>query len=344
MYNVCNRYIYIYVVSWAVFSACFQIPALSIAKINRKRYSVLYWGSVRFFKPLILSTVAQMIIVPTVLAVVFGVQNHRNKQLVEDLKRYSSESQLPKMEYLVGVDYSEVITVPSFEYQLDYPDMYVEPAAFVAEESEKPVVYLTFDDGPSANTERVLDILKANDVKATFFVVNNYIEAHQHLYKRIVDEGHTLGIHTYSHQYTHIYSSVEEYLADFNRIFTKVYDLTGVKPTVFRFPGGSINTYNHQIYFELISEMLRRGFVYYDWNVSSGDAGETFTSAAIHSAVVNGCMNKDKSIVLMHDSSTKYATVGALQGIIDSLKETHEFRPITNSVEPTVFTYEDNRK
>ncbi|MBQ9845507.1 MAG: polysaccharide deacetylase [Oscillospiraceae bacterium] len=304
----------------------------------------MYWGSVRFFKHLILSTVALMILVPTVLAVVFGIQNHRNKQLVEELKKYSSESQLPKMEYLVGVDYSEVITVPTFTYQEDYPDMYVERSSFVAENSEKPVVYLTFDDGPSANTEKVLDILKANDIKATFFVVNSNIEAHQYLYKRIVDEGHTLGIHTYSHQYKKIYNSVDDYLADFNQIFNKVYELTGVKPTVFRFPGGSINVYNHQIYFELISEMLRRGFVYYDWNVSSGDAGQTFTSAAIHQAVVNGAINKDKSVVLMHDSSTKAATVGALQSIIDSLKETHEFRPITNSVEPTVFTYEDNKR
>ena len=304
----------------------------------------MYWGSVRFFKHLILSTVALMILVPTVLAVVFGIQNHRNKQLVEELKKYSSESQLPKMEYLVGVDYSEVITVPTFAYQEDYPDMYVERSSFVAENSEKPVVYLTFDDGPSANTEKVLDILKANDIKATFFVVNSNIEAHQYLYKRIVDEGHTLGIHTYSHQYKKIYNSVDDYLADFNQIFNKVYELTGVKPTVFRFPGGSINVYNHQIYFELISEMLRRGFVYYDWNVSSGDAGQTFTSAAIHQAVVNGAINKDKSVVLMHDSSTKAATVGALQSIIDSLKETHEFRPITNSVEPTVFTYEDNKR
>ena len=285
-----------------------------------------------------------MIIVPTVLAIVFGVQNHRNKQLAEELKKYSSEGQLPKMEYLTGVDYTEVITVPAFSYQQDYPDMYVERSEFVAEENEKPVVYLTFDDGPSANTEKVLDILKAHDIKATFFVVNTDIEAHQYLYKRIVDEGHTLGIHTYSHQYLNIYSSVEAYLEDFNSIFTKVYELTGVKPTVFRFPGGSINVYNQQLYLELISEMLRRGFVYYDWNVSSGDAGETFTAAAIHSAVVNGCMNKEKSIVLMHDSSTKHATVAALPGIIDSLKETHEFRPITNSVEPKVFTYEDNKR
>ena len=304
----------------------------------------MYWGSVRFFKHLILSTVALMILIPTVLAVVFGIQNHRNKLLAEDLKKYSSESQLPKMEYLTGVDYNQVITVPTFPYQEEYPDMYVERSDFVEENSDKPVVYLTFDDGPSANTERVLDILKANDIKATFFVVNTDIEAHQYLYKRIVDEGHTLGIHTYSHRYTDIYSSVDAYLADFDQIFTKVYELTGAKPTVFRFPGGSINVYNQQIYFELISEMLRRGFVYYDWNVSSGDAGETYTSAAIQAAVVSGTINKDRSIVLMHDSSTKHATVGALQNIIDSLKETHEFRPITNSVRPSVFTYEDNKR
>ncbi len=304
----------------------------------------MYWGSVRFFKHLILSTVALMIIIPTVLAIVFGIQNSRNKQLAEELKKYSSESQLPKMEYLTGVDYSEVITVSSFPYQEAYPDMYVERSEFVEEDGDRPVIYLTFDDGPSANTERVLDILKANDIKATFFVVNNDIAAHQHLYKRIVDEGHTLGIHTYSHRYTDIYESVDAYLEDFNKMFTKVYELTGVKPTVFRFPGGSINVYNQEIYFELISEMLRRGFVYYDWNVSSGDAGETYTTAAIQTTVVNNSMRKERSIVLMHDSSTKFATVAALQGIIDSLKETHDFRPVTNSVKPTVFTYEDNQR
>ncbi|MBR2028559.1 MAG: polysaccharide deacetylase family protein [Oscillospiraceae bacterium] len=310
-------------------------------RISEER--VLYIGSVRFYKHLILSTVALMIVVPTVLAFYFGVQNHRNKALAEEYKNHLATSTLPQMEYLTGVDYTEVITVPSFGYQEDYPDLYVEEKPqFKTVESEKPVVYLTFDDGPSANTETVLDILKANGIKATFFVVNNDIEAHQHLYKRIVDEGHTLGIHTYSHQYNKIYSSVDEYLADFNMIFEKVYSITGVKPTIFRFPGGSINTYNQNFYRQLIAEMLRRGFVYYDWNVSSGDAGVTYTSAAIHSAVLNGIGSKSKSIVLMHDSSTKHATVGALQSIIDALKETHEFRPLDNTVEPTVFTYKDN--
>ncbi|MBQ7816050.1 MAG: polysaccharide deacetylase, partial [Oscillospiraceae bacterium] len=198
------------------------------------------------------------------------------------------------------------------------------------------------DDGPSANTETVLDILKSNNIKTTFFVVNNDIEAQQYLYKRIVDEGHTLGIHTYSHQYRDIYSSVDAYLADFNKMYEKVYELTGTKPTVFRFPGGSINTYNQNFYTELIAEMLRRGFTYYDWNVSSGDAGVTFNSPAIQNAVLSGIGSKNKSIVLMHDSSTKQATVGALQGIIDALKDTHEFRAIDNTVEPSVFTYKDN--
>lgn len=303
----------------------------------------MYWGSVRFFKHLILSTVALMIIVPTVLAIVFGVQNHRNKALVQEYENHLATDVLPQMEYLTGVDYSEVITVPTYSYQEDYPDLYVEkPDGFVAVESEKPVVYLTFDDGPSANTATVLDILKANNIKATFFVVNNDIEEHQHLYKRIVDEGHTLGIHTYTHQYNTIYSSVDAYLADFNELYEKVYSLTGVRPTIFRFPGGSINTYNQHMYVELIAEMLRRGFVYYDWNVSSGDAGVTYSSSAIENAVLSGIGSKSKSIVLMHDSSTKQATVGALQNIIDALKDTHEFRALDNTVQPAVFTYKDN--
>ena len=301
----------------------------------------MYFGSVRFFKHLILSTLALMIIVPTTLSVVFGIKLHKQNEQIARLENHLNNTLLPQMEHIEGVDYSTVIVQNSYDYQLEYPDLYVEKSDFVEYEGEKPVIYLTFDDGPSLNTIQVLDILKANDIKATFFVVNNNIPAQQELYKRIVDEGHTLGIHTYSHQYTSIYSSVDEYLADFYKIYTKVYELTGVQPTVFRFPGGSINTYNQGLYTELIAELLRRGFTYYDWNVSSGDAGETYSSGQIYSAVVNGIGNKSKSIVLMHDSSTKYATVAALQNIIDQFKETHEFRALDNTVEPSVFTYKD---
>ena len=302
----------------------------------------MYFGSVRFFKHLILSTLALMIIVPTTLSVGFGIKLHKRNEQIARLENQLNSTLLPQMEHIEGVDYSTVIVQNTYDYQLEYPDLYVEKSDFVEYDGEKPVIYLTFDDGPSLNTIQVLDILKANDIKATFFVVNNNIPAQQELYKRIVDEGHTLGIHTYSHQYNNIYNSVDDYLADFYEIYTKVYELTGVKPTVFRFPGGSINTYNQNFYTELIAEMLRRGFTYYDWNVSSGDAGETYTSGQIYNAVVSGIGNKSKSIVLMHDSSTKQATVAALQNIIDQFKETHEFRALDNTVEPTVFTYKDN--
>lgn len=304
----------------------------------------MYWGSVRFFKHIILTCTLTMILIPTVLAVSFGKENQKYKQLISEYQNQIVDSPIPRVEYTdTDSNYEEILTGASIEYQTKYPDLYVEPGVFTEEASVKPVIYLTFDDGPSLNTVKVLDILKENNIKATFFVVNNNIAEHQELYKRIVDEGHTLGIHTYSHQYNKIYSSVDEYLDDFNKIFEKVYSLTGVKPTVFRFPGGSINSYNQQIYLELIAEMLRRGFTYYDWNVSSGDAGITYTPVAIQQAVINGIADKDKSIVLMHDSSNKAATVAALQNIIDYYKETHEFKALNNTVKPTVFTYKDNK-
>lgn len=302
----------------------------------------MYFGSVRFFKHLILSTVALMIIIPTVLAVYFGVHNHRSKLLAEHYRKQIDSAQLPKLEHLDGVDYENVITVPSYEYQTAYPDLYVERAAFAQPDTDRPVIYLTFDDGPSANTAQVLDTLKANGIKATFFVVNSDLDGSEDLYRRIVNEGHTIGIHTYSHRYTDIYSSVDSYLADFEKMFTKVYEITGVKPDIFRFPGGSINVYNQDMYMELIAEMLRRGFTYYDWNVASGDAGQTFTAQQIENAVVQGVGNKSRSIVLLHDSSTKQATVASLQNIIDHFKGTHEFMALDNTVQPAVFTYKDN--
>ncbi len=303
-------------------------------------------GSVRFYKHLILTVMALMVIIPVGTSVYFGANYFKAKNQADEYLQMITEAK-QQNEVLKNMakpsEYDIFNNEISIDYQAYYPEMYVEKAiAFENEQYEKPVVYLTFDDGPSGNTATVLDILKANDIKATFFVVNSDVNDHQYLYKRIVEEGHTLGLHTYSHQYTKIYSSVEEYLADFNKIFTKVYELTGVKPTVFRFPGGSINTYNQHIYTEIISEMLRRGFTYYDWNVSSGDAGLTYTSRAIRTAVVTGVGDKDKSIVLMHDSAPKTATVAALQNIIDDLKETHDFLPITNRVRPRVFTYKDN--
>ena len=183
-------------------------------------------------------------------------------------------------------------------------------------------------------------ILKENDVKATFFVVYKEGEYAKKIYQRIVREGHTLGIHSTSHDYKKIYQSVEDYLDDFATLYYYLYEVTGTRPEVFRFPGGSINAYNQSIYMEIIAEMLRRGFVYYDWNVASGDRSSVVLSAAtIESNVVSAVKSAKEYVVLMHDSAYKSTTVQAVKNMLPYLKENTYLRAITPDVEPVIFTY-----
>ena len=179
-------------------------------------------------------------------------------------------------------------------------------------------VYLTFDDGPSANTDKILDILSEYDVKATFFVVGkeNYVAQ----YKRIVDEGHTLAMHSYSHVYNEIYSSPEAYKQDLNKLRTYLYELTGVECDIVRFPGGSSNTISKVDMHSLIEYLDSEDMVYFDWNVSSGDASRTHKSAEqIASNVLNNIDKYNNAVVLMHDAAEKTSTVEALPIIIECL-------------------------
>ena len=159
----------------------------------------------------------------------------------------------------------------------------------------------------------------------------------------IVAEGHTLGMHSYSHKYKEIYSSVEAYLDDMYKMYSQIKEATGVTPTVFRFPGGSINAYNTQINQEIISEMLRRGFVPYDWNISSEDAAATPPSAqVIVSSVSAQAQRVNRGVVLMHDSDYKYTTVAALPELIDTLTEQgFSFSEIKPETQPVVFQYQN---
>lgn len=228
----------------------------------------------------------------------------------------------------------------SFEYQNKYPEMIVKDVPARAPDDSK-AVYLTFDDGPSKNTTTVLDALKAQGVHATFFVVGKNIAGHEAILKRMVSEGHTLAIHTYSHDYKELYASVEAYLDDFNKVYTAIYDATGVYPTLFRFPGGSINGYNGGIYQQIIAEMTRRGFIYYDWSVSSEDAtGKKLTSAQLTQNVVRGVTGSKHPIVLMHDSGEKTATAGAVASMVQQLKAAgYDCRALTGDVRPITFGY-----
>ena len=218
-----------------------------------------------------------------------------------------------------------------------YPELYAAPAE---RESAAPAntVYLTFDDGPSARTAEVLDILKENGVKATFFVTGQTGAEAEALMRRIVEEGHTIGVHTYTHQYWSIYASVPAYLEDFNRIYTLVHEVTGVYPQVFRFPGGTVNSYNKEIYREIVSEMDRRGFVHYDWNALNGDAeGKDYTVAQMTEKAL-ARVGTSHVIVLMHDSKSKTKTVECLPQVIAGYREAgYAFAPLTPEIKAITF-------
>lgn len=196
-------------------------------------------------------------------------------------------------------------------------------------------LYLTFDDGPSdINTPRVLDILKKRNIKATFFLVGKYVELHPEIVKRIAEEGHTIGIHSYSHNYGLIYSSVEAFVADFERAHQAVYDAAGVDSRIFRFPGGSINTFNAGTRASIIKEMTDRGYNYFDWNASFQDAAVGITPEIIFENAMRTVGRAENPVMLAHDVVP--ATVEILETLLDSLPE-YEVKPITDDVAPVHF-------
>lgn len=197
------------------------------------------------------------------------------------------------------------------------------------EEVQAKRVYLTFDDGPSIYTGQILDILKANDVKATFFVIGRDEEYYEY-YKRIVDEGHTIGMHSYSHVYQDFYASQDSFADELTRLNDLIYNVTGTKSQIFRFPGGSSNQVSALPIETYIKYLNENDIQYYDWNALSGDA---VTSGLSPEQLVDNIMNdvekNQDSIVLMHDLQTTHATVESLQLLIDTLKsEGYEILPI----------------
>lgn len=182
-------------------------------------------------------------------------------------------------------------------------------------------VYLTFDDGPSSNTSQILDILKKYNYKATFFVIGKEDEESRELYKRIVEEGHTLAMHSYSHKYNALYDSVDSFDEDFSRIQNYLFEVTGQECLFYRFPGGSSNHVSNADMKKFISYLNDRQITYFDWNVSSGDAtSQAYTPEELVENVMEDVVKYKTSIVLMHDSSTKASTVKALEPMIKALE------------------------
>lgn len=196
-------------------------------------------------------------------------------------------------------------------------------------------IYLTFDDGPSNTiTPGVLQILREEGVKATFFVINKS-DSLNYLIKQASDEGHTIGLHSATHNYASIYSSADNYFNDLNIISNKVESIIGYKSNIIRFPGGSSNTisrrYNTGIMSYLTKEVVNRGYYYFDWNISSGDAGGARNENDVYYNVINRLVYQD-NIVLLHDFENNYKTLNALRKIIRFGKERgFSFKAITSS-------------
>ena len=338
--------------------------------INEKERSVL------FYKRMILVVILLTITVLAVIAVVQGVQIHKiklgnesraaqnaeqaetierqTKQLeeqmheLEELRRQKNEletltqqqsERLAALEAQVAAAAAATTaTTSAGGYQALYPDFYA-PQTYSANSAPNKTAYLTFDDGPSGNTDIILQTLQEENVKATFFVVGTDDAGNLARMRRIVQEGHTIGMHSYSHSYKKIYASVEAFLKDMYQVFNLIKDTTGVTPTCFRFPGGSINSFNKAVYKDIKAEMIRRGFVPYDWNVSSGDASTTkYTPEQLTGHVLNGIGSKSRIIVLMHDSSSKENTAQAVRQIIIGIREKgFIFAPLDYQTKPILF-------
>lgn len=197
-------------------------------------------------------------------------------------------------------------------------------------EPDGNVIYLTFDDGPGAYTEQLLDVLSEYNVKATFFVTAANKD-YQWLIGRASREGHGIGLHTYSHKYDSIYASEEAYFDDLNQMQAVVEEQTGRKTTMIRFPGGSSNTvsaFNPGIMTKLAQDVTDMGFQYYDWNVLSGDAGETTDTETVVQNVMDGVSKHRISIVLQHD--IKSFSVDAVEKIVVwGLNNDYTFLPLT---------------
>lgn len=277
---------------------------------------------------------------------------HINAELDDSSKKYAENESVPQWALSseqskndIGqsnIESSSAASKPSEndnikDFNSLYPDMRFDKPQFAANENK---VYLTFDDGPSNNTFKVLSTLKDHNIKATFFVTCNGGYNQGEVYKKIAEEGHAIGIHTASHDYKKIYKSVKSYLDDFHIVWSKVKSDTGTAPRIFRFPGGSINSFNKKVYKAIIKEMESRGFIYFDWNVSSGDGSKTTNSDSVYKNVITGLKYHKRAVVLMHDSGAKIGTADALPKILDTLSnENLNFDRLDSTVNPVMFQF-----
>ena len=286
---------------------------------------------IRRLKKMIVGTIIAMVVIPVIASIILGIRVYSLQKEVMGLK----EELTATRKQLESSEETGIYTTATVETSSrDIPE-----AAELAQEPEEDYsmydkrIYLTFDDGPSRNTDKILDILKEYDVKATFFVVGKTDEESVRAYQRIVAEGHTLAMHSYSHKYSEIYASKESFEQDLRQLQEYLYQITGVWPRFYRFPGGSSNTVSKVDMQELIEYLNESGITYFDWNIASGDA---ISGQLGKDTIVNNCIGgikaKQECMILMHDASDKNSTVEALSLLIEQVRSSENavFLPITD--------------
>lgn len=300
---------------------------------------------VKRMKRMMLAFLFAMILIPILLCIILMIRiNKIEKQLnaLTDIKTQEYEDYLDNSEntksgsivYAAEAgdmqddakEEADITTTDSSESEdetMDEADNVVlTPEEKLDLETEEKKVYLTFDDGPGKYTDTLLDVLKENGVKATFFVIGKTDEHSLSIYKRIVEEGHTLAMHSYSHQYSKIYKSVDAFKDDLNKLSDLLYDTTGERPTAYRFPGGSSNTVSDVSMTEFIKYLNKENITYYDWNVINGDAtGKDLTTGEMIHNVMNGVEKNKNSIILMHDTVSRDTTLKSMPTLIQKLKK-----------------------
>lgn len=266
---------------------------------------------------------------------------NESKEVLTAIKEINNNMKVSLEEYTETIKKVET-HVTELEKKLDEAKVQNPEIKIDTQQEATKFAYLTFDDGPSENTVRILDFLKANNIQATFFVLGK--QNQDEVYKRIVDEGHTLALHSNTHQYDEIYTSVDNFMEDINTLADKLETITGVRPSVMRFPGGSNNTISNRygganIMDEIIPAVEALGLIYFDWNVDSLDASKNLQDKdVIVNSVLSGAKGKDHAVILMHDATPKTTTVEALPEIVEGLrKQGFVFRAIDEDTHEVQF-------
>ncbi len=303
-----------------------------------------YSKRIRYLRRLIITTVVAACLIPTCICLIMAVRydrlNTRYEQSQADLAwyrdRYGSEMEILRDEEPSEVESTNNALANSEEMDVDYATVDVSGALNPEDIEGTRYVYLTFDDGPSTYTDEILDILAQYDVKATFFVCGKENAKYTDIYKRIVNEGHTLGMHSYSHKYSELYSSLDTFKDDTDKLRIFLYENTGVWSKYYRFPGGSSNTVSKVDMHELIQYLEGAEVTFFDWNVSAGDDRAGANKDTIYSNIVNNVPRFKHCIVLMHDAADKKSTVDALPEIIEAIQAMDDtvIVPITDDTLP----------